>query len=51
MISCYTCLEQSVPDDPTRQSSTPDHPQIAHRLYSTITSTHKHPEAIMHSKK
>ena len=43
-------LEQSAPTDPTRQSSTLDHPQIAHRLYSIIIATYKHPEAIMHSK-
>ena len=50
MIPCYSCLEQSVPANPARQSSTSDHPRIAHRLYSIITATHKHPEAIMHSK-
>ena len=35
---------------PTHQSSTLDHPRIAHRLYSIITATDKHPEIIMHSK-
>ena len=50
MIPCYTCLEQSVPTDLARQSSTLDHPRIAHRLYSIITATYKHPEAIMNSK-
>ena len=53
MIPSYTCLEQStpnVPADPAHQSSTLDHPRIAHRLYSIITATYKHPEAIMHSK-
>ena len=50
MISCYTCLEQNAPTDPARQSSTLDHPRIAHRLYSIIIATYKHPEAIMHSK-
>ena len=50
MIICYTCLEQSAPVDPARQSSTRVHPRIAHRLYSIITTTYKHPEAIMHSK-
>ena len=41
------CLDQSVPAD---QSSTLDLPQIAHRLYSIITATYKHPEEIMHIK-
>ena len=41
---------QSAPANPAHQSSTLDHPRIAHHLYSTITETHKHPEAIMHSK-
>ena len=50
MIPCYTCLEQSAPAIPARQNSTLDHPRIAHRLYSIITSTNKHPEAIMDSK-
>ena len=50
IIPCYTCLEQSAPADPTRQSSTLDHPRIAHRLYSIITTTYKHLEAIMYSK-
>ena len=44
MIPCYTCLQQSAPADPIRQSSTLDHPQIAHRLYSIIIATYKHPE-------
>ena len=51
MILCYTCLEQSAPADPARQSSTLDHPRIPHRRYSIITATYKHPEAIMHSNK
>ena len=50
MIPCYTCLDQSVPADPARQNSTLDHPRIDHRLYSIITATYKHLEAIMHSK-
>ena len=50
IIPCYTCLEQSVPANPARQSSTLDHPRIAHRLYSIIIATYKYPEAIMHSK-
>ena len=50
MIPSYTCLEQSAPAIPTRQSSILGHPQIAHRLYSITTATYKHPEAIMHSK-
>ena len=50
MIPCYTCLEQSAPADPARQSNTLGHPRIAHHLYSIITATYKHPEAIMHSK-
>ena len=51
MIPCYTCLEQSTPADPARQSSsTLGHPRIAHRLYSITTATYKHLEAIMHRK-
>ena len=50
MIPCYTWLEQSAPEVPARQSSTLDHPRIAHRLYSIITATYKHQKAIMHSK-
>ena len=50
MVPCYTCLDQSVPADPTRQSSTLDLPQIAHHLYSINTATYKHPNTIMHSK-
>ena len=50
MIPCYTCLEQSTPADPTRQSSILDPPRFAHRLYSIIIATYKHPGAIMQSK-
>ena len=50
MIPCYTFLEQSAPD-PARQINILGHPRIAHRLYSIITATYKHPEAIMHSNK
>ena len=50
MIPCYTCLEQSTPADPARQSSTLNLPRIAHHLYSITTATYKHPGAIMHSK-
>ena len=50
IIPCYTCLEQNAPADPARQSNTLGLPRIAHRLYSIITTTYKHPEAIMHSK-
>ena len=39
MIPC-----QSVPADSARQNSTLNHPRIAHRLYSIITATYKHPE-------
>ena len=49
-VPCYTCLEQSAPAIPACQTSTLDHLRIAHRLYSIITATYKHPEAIMHSK-
>ena len=45
-----SCLDQSVPADNARQSSTLDAPRIAHRLYSINTTTYKHPEAIMHNK-
>ena len=50
MIPCYTCLEQSTPIDPARQSNTLGLPRIAHRLFSIITTTYKHPEAIIHNK-
>ena len=50
MIPCNTYLEQSTPADPARQSSTLGLPRIAHHLYSIITTTYKHPGAIMHSK-
>ena len=50
IIPCYTCLEQTAPADPARQSNTLGLPRIAHRLYSLITATYKHLEAIMHSK-
>ena len=46
MIPCYACLEQSVPTNPARQSSTLDHPQIAHRLDSIIIATYKHLEQL-----
>ena len=41
---------QSAPANPAHQSSTLDHPRIAHLLYSIIKATYKHPEAIKHSK-
>ena len=50
MIPCYTCLEQNAPTDTIRQSSTLDHPRIAHHIYSITTVTYKQPEAIVHSK-
>ena len=50
MIPCYTCLEQGVPANPARQSSTLGHARIAHRLYSIIIATYNHPEAIVHNK-
>ena len=50
MISCYTYLEQTAPTDPAHQNNTLGLPRIAHRLYSIITATDKHPETIMHSK-
>ena len=50
MIPYYTCLEQTALVDPAHQTNTLDHSQIAHRLYSIITATYKHPGAIIHSK-
>ena len=48
MILCYTCLEQSIPAGPTRQSYTLDLPQIAPPSTLDNTTTYKHPGAIMH---
>ena len=50
MIPYYTCIEQTAPADPTSESNTLGLRRIAHRLYSIITATYKHLEAIMHSK-
>ena len=50
MVPCYPSLEQTAPGDPARQSNTLGPPRIAHRLYSIITATYKHLEAIMHNK-
>jgi hypothetical protein len=42
MVSYYTCLDQSFPDDTVdlAQNNTPDHQETAHRLYSIIKHQH-----------
>jgi hypothetical protein len=50
MVPCYTCLDQSFPDDTTglAQNNTPDHQETAHRLYSIIKHQHTIIRAIIH---
>jgi hypothetical protein len=42
MVPCYTCLDQSFPDDTAdrAQNNTPDRQETAHRLYSIIKHQH-----------
>jgi hypothetical protein len=50
MVPCYTCLDQSFPDDPIdlAQNSTPDRQETAHRLYSITKHHHTIIRAIIH---
>jgi hypothetical protein len=50
MVLCYTCFDQSFPDDTTdlAQNNTPDHQETAHRLYSIIKHQHTIIRAIIY---
>jgi hypothetical protein len=50
MVPCYTCLDQSSSVDTSglAQNNTPDHQEIAHRLYSIIKHQHTIIRAITH---
>jgi hypothetical protein len=50
MIPCYTCLDQSFPDDTgdLAQNNTPDPQETAHRLYSITKHQHTIIRAIIH---
>jgi hypothetical protein len=50
MVPCYTCLDQSFPDDPAdlAQNNTPDRQETVHRLYSIIKHQHTIIQAIIH---
>jgi hypothetical protein len=50
MVLCYTCLDQSFPDDTAdlAQNNTPDRRETAHRLYSIINHQHIIIRAIIH---
>jgi hypothetical protein len=50
MVSCYTCLDQSFPDDTAgvAQNNTPDRQETAHRLFSIIKHQHTIIRAIIH---
>jgi hypothetical protein len=50
MVPCYTCLNQSFPDDIAglTQNNTPDRQETAHRLYSIIKHQHTIIRAIIH---
>jgi hypothetical protein len=50
MVLCYTCLDQSFPDDTAglAQNNTPDRLETAHRLYSIIKDQHTIIRAIIH---
>jgi hypothetical protein len=50
MVPCYTCLDQSFPDDTAglAQNSTSDRQETAHRLYSIIKHQHTIIRAIIH---
>jgi hypothetical protein len=50
MVLCYTCLDQSFPDDTAglAQNNTPDRLKTAHRLYSIIKDQHIIIRAIIH---
>jgi hypothetical protein len=50
MVPCYTCLDQSFPDDTAdlAQNNTPDRQETAYRLYSIIKYQHTIIPAIIH---
>jgi hypothetical protein len=50
MVSCYTCLDQSFPDDTAgvAQNNTPDRQETANRLFSIIKHQHTIIRAIIH---
>jgi hypothetical protein len=50
MVPCYTCLDQSFPDDTAglAPNNTPDRQETAHRLYSIIKHQHTIIRAIIH---
>jgi hypothetical protein len=50
MVPCYTCLDQSFPDDTAglAQNNTPDRQETAHRLYSITKHQHTIIRAIIH---
>jgi hypothetical protein len=50
MVPCYTCFDQSFPVDTAglTQSNTPDHQEIAHRLYSITQHQHIIIRVIIH---
>jgi hypothetical protein len=50
MVLCYTCLDQSFPDDTAglAQNNASDRQETAHRLYSIIKHQHTIIRAIIH---
>jgi hypothetical protein len=50
MVLCYSCLDQSFPDDTVgqAQNNTPDRQETAHRLYSIIKHQPTIIRAIIH---
>jgi hypothetical protein len=50
MVLCYTCLDQSFPDDTAglAQNNTSDRQETAHRLYLIIKHQHTIIRAIIH---
>jgi Ni,Fe-hydrogenase I small subunit len=50
MVPCYTCLDQSFPDDTASlaQNNTPNRQETAHRVYSIIKHQHTIIRAIIH---
>jgi hypothetical protein len=50
MVPCYTCLDQSFPDDTAdlTQNNTHDRQETAHRLYSITKHQHTIIRAIIH---
>jgi hypothetical protein len=50
MVPCYTCLDQSFPNDTAglAQNNTPNRQETAHRLYSITEHQHTIIRAIIH---